>query len=188
MNLTAAQLSTLKGDIAANTNTILVAGTPVQIKDVAARADKNDLAPDVGKWYDQQASGPYVVWRGPLTPITPAEYMGASGIVWTAVDALTAGKARIFEWLTRGLTGGLNPSDSNVRTGISDCFGGGTQSTTNLVALAKRNATNGEKLFASGSGISGSPSTMAGAANGTGPGLAEGSVTGQNVIDAWAAA
>lgn len=164
MNLTNSQLDTLKTWLTANAS---------GQNDEAAAALLNAADP-----------GPFVVWRGPLTPVTPAEYKGASGIVWTAVDALAAGKARIFEWLTNGLTATINPSDSNARTGISDAFGAGSTSTTNLTTLAKRNATVAEKLFATGTGTTGSPGTMAGAASGIGVGLAEGLVTTTNVSEA----
>lgn len=163
MNLTQAQLGTLKTWLDAN-----AAG----LDDEQAKNALNALA-----------NPAFVVWRGPLTPITPAEYMGPSGLAWTAVDGLQVGKARIFEWMTRMLSASLNASDSNIRQGMSDCFGAGA-TLTNLTALAKRNATVAEKLFATGTGTTASPATMAGAATGISIGLAEGQITVANVSEA----
>jgi hypothetical protein len=59
MSPTAPQLATLKADIAANTNTVLINGTPTQIKLVPASPDN---AAAVAAWYNQAAAGPYRVW------------------------------------------------------------------------------------------------------------------------------
>lgn len=62
MNLTPAQLATLKAAILANTNAI-PAGQPfagVQVKDVPNNSDGN-LA--VAGWYNQTAAPQFVVWR-----------------------------------------------------------------------------------------------------------------------------
>ena len=44
-----------------------------------------------------EATPAYVVWR---TSVSAEEIM-SNGFVWTAVDTLTVGKARIWDWMTR---------------------------------------------------------------------------------------
>jgi meiotically up-regulated gene 157 (Mug157) protein len=99
----------------------------------------------------------YWVWR---TSIPASDYTGSTGIVWTEVDSLTTGKARIFEWLTAGLTAAINAADPNKRQGIADAFGAGTTTRTNLLTLARREARRAEQLFATGTGSTASPATM----------------------------
>lgn len=98
------------------------------------------------------------VWRD---RVLPDEYCGQNGVVWTAVDTLTVGKARIFDWLTGGLTRPLNFTDSGVRAGISEAFGAASTSTSNLLAVGRRLATRAEKLFAAGTGTVASPALLA---------------------------
>lgn len=113
--------------------------------------------------------GTFVVWR---TSVPPTDYRGQ--IVWTEVSALSVGLARIWEWVSGVNTLPINAADPNVRTGIATAFAGLT-TLTNLTAVAKRFATRGEKLFATGTGTSGSPGTM-------GP---EGVVTAANIQGAF---
>lgn len=121
-----------------------------------------DLADEVAGNADQaiadllnlDAVPPFVVWR---TQVPATDYTGAAGIVWTEVDTLSVGKARIFEWMSGQLTRDIDASDGNVRQGIQDAFGAGTTTRTNLVALGKRNATRAEQVFATGTGTTGTP-------------------------------
>ena len=80
-------------------------------------------------------------------------------MVWTEIDALTNGKARIWDWMSR--MGVLDASQANVRQGLTDAFSAATNTRTALTALAKRNATRAEKaLIASGTGSNASPAIM----------------------------
>lgn len=100
------------------------------------------------------ASPAFVVWR---TSVSAEEIM-SNGFIWTAVDALTAGKARIWDWMTR--YGTLNPSKLNVRQGLTDCFGAASAMATGILPHLKRNANVFEKLFATGTGTTANPATM----------------------------
>jgi hypothetical protein len=142
MALTSAQSTQLAADIAAD---------PV----LGLLAHNSDNAVKVATAYNLPAALAFWVWR----TINPSEYKGAGGIVWTEVDALTAGKARIFEWLTGNLTLPINASDANVRGGITDAFAAGTTTRTNITALGREQATRAEKLFATGTGTTASPAT-----------------------------
>ena len=139
--LTEAQRTTLKADILANQDTA----------DKYAIGDLSSLA----NLYNADAAPSFVVWR---TSIPPADYRDA--IVWTEVDALTAGKARIWEWITQSMTGNLNAASANVRQGLLDCWASNTTTRTQLTAAAKRNASRIEKLFSTGTGSTASPATM----------------------------
>ena len=100
------------------------------------------------------ASPDFIVWR---TSVSAEEIM-SNGFIWTAVDALTAGKARIWDWMTR--YGTINPSKLNVRQGMADAFGAASAMATGIMPHLKRNANILEKLFATGTGTTASPATM----------------------------
>lgn len=111
-------------------------------------------ADDVGMaaWFNT-VDAAYIVWRNDVTTAEARKVM-----VWTEIDALTAGKARIWEWMREG--GVLDARETNIRQGLSDAFSAATATRTALIALAKRGATRAEKALATGAGTSGSPSIM----------------------------
>jgi hypothetical protein len=82
----------------------------------------------------------------------------ANGFVWTAVDQLTVGKARIWDWMSR--LGTINPSKPNIRQGLSEAFGANSAMATGILPHLKRPATRAEKLFANGTGSDASPATL----------------------------
>lgn len=142
--MTEAQYLTLKNDILAD-------GT-------LATAVTNLDDPSIVAAYNATASPNFWVFK---TSVPPSEYKGAGGLVWTEVDALSVGKARIFEWMTGNLTLPVNAADANQRQGIADAFAGATTTLANLGVLRRRLATRFEKLLATGTGSTGSPATMA---------------------------
>ena len=105
--------------------------------------------------YNVEATPNFFVWK---TSVSPEEYIEAT--VWTEVDALTVGKARIWEWVTKGQTAAINPSKVNVRQGLADCWASNTTTRTNLLAAGKRLANKVEKLLATGTGTEGTPATL----------------------------
>ena len=115
-----------------------------------------------------EASPAFIVWR---TSVSAEEIM-SNGFIWTAVDALTVGKARIWDWMTR--YGTINPSKLNVRQGMADAFGAGSAMATGIMPHLKRNANILEKLFATGTGTTATPGTM----------VIEGSLSYQEVHEA----
>lgn len=113
----------------------------------------------VADYMNTLATPDFFVWK---IAVTPAEYTGANGLVWTEVDNLTVGKARIFDWMTAGLSKAFNPADSNVRAGLGNAFSG-TTTATNLTAMSKTKATKAQKVLADtsgGNGAIGTPATM----------------------------
>jgi hypothetical protein len=138
MSLTDAQYTTLANHIRSNTDPDVV----------AALAIRNDT--ELARLYNLDSS--FYVWR---SSVTPDEYRGA--MVWTEVDTLNAGNARIWEWVTNYFTGNLDASDANVRQGIADAFGAGTTTRANLLALGKRLASVYETVFSTGTGAENDP-------------------------------
>lgn len=93
------------------------------------------------------------VWR---SDVSVAE--ANQSLVWTEVDGLTAGKARIWEWMSRLLV--LDARQANIRQGLYDAFAAATASRTALIALAKRAPTRAERALSSGACTGASPSIM----------------------------
>lgn len=150
--ITQPQALTLKADIAANTNTVTYGGAAVAINALPLNDDANFAIAD---WYNQNASPAWTVWK---TAIPTKDVKLA--IVWTEYIGRSQGERDAFEFMLSN--GTINGADTNIRQGIADCFSGPSGATTraNLLAMAKRSATNVEKLFSSGTGSDGSPATM----------------------------
>lgn len=153
--LTPAQYATLKAHILAS-------------PDLATIPDGPDGAIEIADLLNAPSSPATIVWR---TAVEAAEIM-ANGFVWTEVDALTNGKARIWDWMTR--YGSFNPSKANVRQGLRDCFGNQSGTYTGMLPHLRRPATRMEALFATGTGTEASPATL----------LYEGVVSYQDVQEA----
>jgi hypothetical protein len=101
----------------------------------------------------------YWVWK---TKVTQDEIM-QNGFDWTQADNLTAGQARIWEWLFDNGDTAINPSKINVRQGITECWKGTAQKAAVRDAVfvhCKRKANRLEALLATGSGEEAAPSTM----------------------------
>ena len=99
----------------------------------------------------------FIVWR---SNVTDAEIM-QNGFDWTRVDNLSAGKARVWDWMFR--FGYINPAKANVRAGIDQTWGGTAQDLAVRAAVythCKRSATVAEKLFATGTGSDAVPAVM----------------------------
>jgi hypothetical protein len=170
--LTTAQLQALKADIAADAT-------------LAALAKTADNAFAIADAYNRVAAPDYYVWR---TNVTEAEYVGTGGVdvanggatttwSWTAFIARTVGEQT--GWERMFAPGWVNPSQANIRQGVSDIFSGNTTAATaqrnHLTVLSKRKATRAEKLFASGTGAFATPSTL----------VFEGALTYNDVLAAW---
>lgn len=117
---------------------------------VAALAIRNDT--ELTRLYNLDSSPNFFVWR---ESIEPDEYREA--LDWTEVDNLTAGKARIWEWITQNMTFSIDATKTNVRAGLGNAFQTSNSSKAGLLAIAKAVASRAEALFATGDGSSGSP-------------------------------
>lgn len=139
MILTNAQKQTLANHIRSNLDPAVV--------DALTRGAHGEIS-DI---YNQESS--FIIWR---ESIEPSEYKEA--LVWTEVDGLQAGKARIWEWLTEQMTAPIDASSANVRQGLSDVFPQSTRG--NLLAIAKTPASLAQSIFATGDGTTSSPGTL----------------------------
>lgn len=139
--MTPAQLTALKADILAS-------------PDLAGFPNNSDGAFAIAALYNLPASPNFTVWK---TSVTLQEIM-SNGFRWTDVDGLTAAKYRTWDLMNS--LGTIDPSKPNVRQGIRDCWGAGSQQESAILPHLKRLATRGEKLFATGTGSDNSPATM----------------------------
>lgn len=139
--MTPEQLAALKATILADTDPAVI----------GARAIRNDT--ELARLYNFAST--FIVWR---TSVPVSEYRDA--LDWTAVDGLTAGKARIWSWLTGDNTLPLEPHKTAVRQGLADCWGAASATGVALQAVAKRAATKAEAIFATGTGTTVSPGQL----------------------------
>ncbi len=142
--LTPAQMQTLKSSIAQDPVLSLLPKT-------------GDAAWDIAIIYNAISEPAFYVWRTDV----PADEIMRNGMDWTQVDNLTAGKARIWDWMTR--LGTLNAAKPNIRAGIDACWVGTAQMLAVRTAIyvhCNRAATRFEKLFATGTGTTQAPATM----------------------------
>lgn len=105
------------------------------------------------------ASPEFIVWR---TSVSQDEIM-QNGFAWVEVDSLSAGKARIWEWMFDNSNAAINPSKVNVRDGIIEVWKGTAAKLAVQAAVlshCKRAASRLEKILATGTGTTESPATM----------------------------
>lgn len=138
MNLTAAESTTLAAHIRANINPDVV----------AALAIRNDT--ELARLYNLAST--FIVWREVITPIEYREQ-----IVWTEVDTLTVGKARIWEWITQDMTADIDATKINVRSGLAEVFPANQTTRDQLLSIAKEAASIVEEIFATGTGTTADP-------------------------------
>ena len=92
------------------------------------------------------STSPTAIWR-PDIPV--AELL--TGVVWSAFVALGAQVQAAWTALTSG--GTVDSTNANIRAGFVTIFGSGSQTVTNLAAIAQRDATRLEAIFTT-SGVS----------------------------------
>jgi hypothetical protein len=155
MPLSAAQLLTLKNDIAADPTLRTLPNTP-------------DDAVTIADTYSALAVPDFWVWRTRVTETEYTSQTSGDGTVWSwpAYIARSQGErdgwARMFASGSGG--GAIDPSRANVRQGFADIFNG-TQNNasaqrTHLLTVSRRKATRAEKLFATGTGSTAAPAAL----------------------------
>lgn len=108
-------------------------------------------------WYNGTASPAFVVWKASV-----ASDLIGKVLNYVAVAAMTtANLSRVSDFLRMNPVS-FDPSRSDIRTFMSDTFsgalGGQGQATRDaLEAVYRRDATRGEKVFATGAGSFASP-------------------------------
>ena len=114
---------------------------------IDALAIRNDT--ELARLYNLDST--FTVWR---EEVTTEEYQ--DGLVWTEIDNLTVGKARIWEWITRSMTVGYDATKANIRLGLNEAFNG-TTTAANLIPISKEFASIAEEIYATGTGSDASP-------------------------------
>ena len=144
MALTSAQLTTLKADILANS-------------DLNSQPNNSDGNFAIANLYNLNASPAFTVWKTLVS-------INAVGSAFNATElaALTTGNQSRLQTIAQYLVAGVNPSRADTRAFFDDIFSGagGVNTRANLLALWKRLAKRGEKLFATGTGSDASPATL----------------------------
>ena len=118
----------------------------------------------------------------PDADIAPVRRADGSGTTfnWTGAGFITRAQGERDAWRELfDVDGWVNPSLTNVRQAFADIFSGGTApapaNRTHLLAVARRKASRIEKLYATGTGSTGSPGTL----------VFEGTVTPSEIIAAY---
>lgn len=142
MALTSQQKTTLKAHIDAS-------------GDLNVFPNNSDGAFAIAALLNLPSAPAFIVWR---TDIPTSDVKKA--IVWTEYIGRSAGERDAFVLMTSN--GIVNAADANNRQGFLDIFSGpsGAVSRANLTALAKRTATRGEAVLATGTGSDASPGTL----------------------------
>lgn len=157
MLLTSQQLTTLKTDINANSATL---STAISQRDGAT----------IAAFYNANASPSWTVWKTAVPIATVGDAINGTELG----NLTTANTSRLQVVQGFFMQRGVNPSKADTRQMFADIFSTGGVSAAALLALWKRLATRGEKLYATGTGSDASPATL----------VVEGSLTSQNVLDA----
>jgi hypothetical protein len=153
MPFTTAQYSTLKNDI-------IVVNTGEFAARVAA-AD-HQLIADA---YNVVASPDFWVWR---TSVPKQEIVGMTSqdgttFTWAGNGFITRAVGELMAWQELFTGGVVNPSLPQVRAAFTDIFSGTGNAASNrahLLAVARRKALRIERLFATGTGSTGSPGAL----------------------------
>jgi len=157
MNLTTAQLQTLKANINAETDPAFV----------AMRQANNETG--MADWYNVNST--FTAWKTFIT--IEATGQAFNGIEWAGMT--TANHTRL-QTVAQYLTSGYSAAISDVRAMFNDIWSGagGTNTRANLLLLWKRLAKRGEKVYATGTGTDAVPGQF----------VLEGDITAQNISDA----
>lgn len=159
-HLTLAQKQTLKTAINA-------------VPEWAALPNNEDTADFISKELSKPASPVFTVWKTSVPISEVGDAINASELV-----GLTSLNVQRLQAISDYSGGVINPSKSDRRSAFDQVFSaaGGTVTRPSLLALWKRLATAGEKLFATGTGSDAVPATL----------VVEGVIDRQDVFEARA--
>lgn len=114
--------------------------------------------------YNLDASPVYWVWRTRVTRKEIYEAPSVDATTWSWPDYIARSVAEKSAWgeMFNNPASEINPALANTRQGVADIFSqaSGANQRTHLLATGRRHATRAEKLFATGTGSTGSPGTM----------------------------
>ncbi len=160
--LTQQQLQTLKADIAAD---------PA----LASKPMTSGAALEIASAYNAPASPTYKVWRSAVSRVEIYNKTSEQATTWSWTFYKNQSAVEQNSWVQMFMGDQADFSQANLRAGIQVIFtAASAANATHALAIGKRSATRGEKLFAAGTGSVASPATMG----------FEGSITSEQVQQA----
>ena len=151
MALTSAQQATFRTDVKAQGGAI-----------ATAYAAKNTDA--IAAAYNAAASPDFWIWRA---KVTKEEYVNntsqdATVFDWTVFIGRSQGERDAFGQIFMNVGQSVNPSLPQVRQAFADIFSGagGASVRTHMLATSRKKVTIFGKLYATGTGSTGSPATV----------------------------
>ena len=144
MALTPAQIQTLKTAINADPT-------------LSAYPNTFDGAYDMSVYLEGATSPAFIVWKSLVTITETGKQF--NGTEWAG---MTSANHTRLQTVAQWLTGGYNAALADIRAMFNDIWSGagGTTTRANLLALWKRTANKGEKIFATGTGSDASPAVL----------------------------
>lgn len=155
MALSQAQLQTLKADILADSALAPIFNQP-QLDNPGAQTIANAYnvtsSPANTSW----------AWKTLVTEEDCTSKPSIDATNWSWPDYIARSVAEKSGWERMFVAGRINASLANVRQGFQDIFSGaqGATQRAHLLAVARRQMTRGERLFATGTGSTASPASM----------------------------
>ncbi len=147
MALSQAQLTALKNDIAANTNTIQFGPNTVQIKDLPNNPDANV---EIAAWYNGTATPTFWVWRPDISRSEVYHATSPASTTWNWATYKAQSITEQNAW-TQMFMGDVGPiGQVNFRAGIAAIFTGSQSQTdqrNHCFACGRRAASRAEKLL-----------------------------------------
>jgi hypothetical protein len=181
MQLTPAQKTVLKANLAANVNTVLINGvaTPINQITIGSALDTPDNWFAVETWYNLLASPAYWGWNNSVdvqaiynaisfSLLTPADAVPTDTAlntgIWTCRSLSCQGKQFNLEIILQGRSS-LDANQINIRAGLQDALthvpsgasgaqkdAGWNPNGGGVLQILSRQGTNIEKVFATGAG------------------------------------
>ena len=152
MALTPAQQATLKAYIESDAT-------------LNALPHNSDGAFAIAEALKADASPDFIVWRTSVREQEFTDDTSSEGTTWSWPAFIARSVGEQAGWNAMFRNGSINAAKANVRQGFVDIFSGAQNSApaqrAHCAAIAKRKANRLEKLFATGTGSTASPATMA---------------------------
>jgi len=144
MNLTLAQKQTLKADILA---------------DGALSSQPNTNAGNtvIAEAYNALANPVFWAWRTAVSRADIYNLHSPDNTDWDWTIYKGQGVAEQNAWIQMFMADIADFSKANLRAGIGKIFGAANANTTHSLAVGRRQATRGERLYATGTGTSVAP-------------------------------
>ena len=161
MQLSSAQLQTLKTAIAAETDLTFSA--------LRTAGDQDGMA----AWYNGAST--FYAWRTNVSRVEIYNQTSGEGTNWSWTFYKNQSAVEQNAWVQMFMGDQTDFSQANLRAGIAVIFtSASAANATHALAIGKRLATRGEKVFATGTGTLATPGAFG----------VQGAITAQNISDA----